>query len=286
MSKNCDLALSVVIPTLGGPSLRETIEHLNRGTVVPQEILICVPEAEAQRKESFAFPNVKIIRTPCRGQVAQRACGFRQAKGDFVLQLDDDVHLRPDCLEELLSIVASGEAIAVGPKLHDSHTGRYHSFLSPSGARLTTYEKFIYRVINGAAGYQPGKIGTSGVNMGVPDTLDDWVNVDWLAGGCLLHRNKNLVLDAYYPFPGKAYAEDLFHSALLRKKGVMLVRSGNAICDLNFDSSRYLGLKRQIAEYRSYARAMTVLIRNDQRSLLRFYLFLGCHVLRLAARKM
>ena len=56
--------------------------------------------------------------------------------------------------------------------------------------------------------------------------------------------------------------------------------------DPSFDSSSYLGVKRQIAEYRAYARAMTVLIRNDQRSLLRFYLFLGCHVLRLAARKM
>ena len=277
--------VSAVIATLGGPSLRKTIEDLNRGTVVPQEILICVPEDEAQRMESFAFPNVKIIRTPCRGQVAQRAYGFRQAKGDFVLQLDDDVHLRPDCLEELLSIVASGESIAAGPKLYDSRTGKYHSFLTPSGAKLTLYERFIYRVINGAAGYQPGRIGLSGLNMGVPDTADDW-QVDWLAGGCLLHRKENLVLDAYYPFPGKAYAEDLFQCALLRKKGVLLVQSGKAICDPSFDSSSYLGVKRQIAEYRAYARAMTVLIRNDQRSLLRFYLFLGCHVLRLAARKM
>lgn len=278
--------VSAVIATLGGPCLNRTIEHLNKGTVVPHEILICVPESEAQGIDISPFPNVKIIRTPCRGQVAQRACGFRQAKGDFVLQLDDDIHLRPDCLKELLSIVASHDAIAAGPKLHDSRTGKYRSFLTPVGAKLTIYERFIYRVINGPAGFQPGKVGISGVNMGVPDTSDGWVDVDWLPGGCLLHRNKNLVLDAYYPFPGKAYAEDLFHSALLRKKGVMLVRSGKAICDVNFDSSRYLGLKRQIAEYRSYSRAMTVLIRNDQRSLLRFYLFLGCQVLRLAVRKL
>lgn len=277
--------VSVVMATLGGPSLKEAIGYLNKGTVVPREILICIPEPEAQRLETFPFPNVMIIQTPCRGQVAQRAYGFRLAKGDFVLQIDDDVHVRTDCLEALLSIVASGDAIAAGPKLHDSHTGKYHSFLTPSGAKLTLYEKFIYLVINGAAGFQPGKIGISGMNMGVPDTPDDW-NVDWLPGGCLLHRNKNLVLEDFYPFPGKAYAEDLFHSALLRKKGVLLVRSGRAICDLSFNSSSYLGVKRQIAEYRAYARAMSLLIRNDQHSQLRFYLFLGCHVLRLAARKL
>ena len=278
--------VSAVIATLGGPCLNRTIEHLNKGTVVPHEILICVPEIEALLIDISPFTNVKIIMTPHRGQVAQRAYGFRLSKGDFVLQLDDDVYVRPDCLELLLSLVASGEAIAAGPKLHDSRTGKYRSFLTPVGAKLTIYERFIYRFINGPAGFQPGKVGISGVNMGFPDTSDDWADVDWLPGGCQLHRNKNLVLDAYYPFPGKAYAEDLFHSVLLRKKGVMLVRSGKAVCDLNLDSSRYLGLKRQIAEYRSYARAMTVLIRNDQRSLLRFYLFLGCHVLMLVARKL
>jgi hypothetical protein len=107
--------VSAVIATLGGPSLRKTIEHLNRGTVVPQKILICIPEPEAQRLETFPFPNVMIIQTPCRGQVAQRAYGFRLAKGDFVLQLDS-------CFSELDLddlLKSCRNFINIKPNVHD-----------------------------------------------------------------------------------------------------------------------------------------------------------------------
>ena len=78
MSKNCDLALSVVIPTLGGESLGTTIAQLNRGTLVPREILVCIPEKEAPRVQNLGLPGVGIIMTDVRGQVAQRAKGFQE----------------------------------------------------------------------------------------------------------------------------------------------------------------------------------------------------------------
>ena len=46
---------------------------------------------------------------------------------------------------------------------------------------------------------------------------------DWLPGACILHRRSNLHLLAYYPFSGKAYAEDLYHSYILTLNNVRLV---------------------------------------------------------------
>ena len=53
--------LSVVIATLGETSLKLTIESINNGSVVPKEILICVPEEYAKNLEIFSFSNVKIL---------------------------------------------------------------------------------------------------------------------------------------------------------------------------------------------------------------------------------
>jgi len=36
--------VSVVIPTLGGPSLSDTITRVNEGTCVPDEVIVCIPE--------------------------------------------------------------------------------------------------------------------------------------------------------------------------------------------------------------------------------------------------
>ena len=123
------------------------------------------------------------------------------------------------------------------------------------------------------------------MNMGVPDSIDDWRDIDWLPGGCILHRRENLIVKNYYPFSGKAYAEDLFHSLLLKEKGVILVRSGKAICDLDFTSSSYQGIVKQIELYIDYCRAMRKLIRSSQRSRFRFYLFILTYNLYLLIRR-
>ena len=46
--------------------------------------------------------NVKIIKTPCRGQVAQRAYGLLRACQPLVLQLDDDIVLMTGMIFDML----------------------------------------------------------------------------------------------------------------------------------------------------------------------------------------
>lgn len=240
-------AITVVIPTLGGPSLKTTIETLNRGSIVPSEILVCIPAAEAHRVESLLHENVKVIVTESRGQVAQRAIGFRCASHDFVMQLDDDILLDERCMEFLLNaLVALGPGAAVGPSFMSLATGA-SVYRKPdvNEAMLS----FYYWLMNGRAGYQQGKIDKAGTLVGVdPGTAKtELVDVDCLAGGCVMYRRTELVLDDFYPFPGKAYYEDVAHCHHLRRKGIALKVHTKAKCWLETESSFHL-------EHRAYLR--------------------------------
>lgn len=281
--KKC--SLSVVIPTLGGECLRGTIEQLNRGTLVPSEILICIPEEESFRVENFSFNNTKIVKTKCRGQVGQRAIGFQQAFHELVLQLDDDIFIRKNCLQNMVDCIMQFTDVAIGPKLYDIKTGKYNSFMVRNSGMDRWYNKLLFRVINGAEGYKPGQISRAGINMGVPEVPDDFYDLGWLPGGCVLHRRKNLILNDYYPFMGKAYAEDLFHSILLKKKGVRLMRCGSAICDVDFFSTKAKDPVKFFKVYFAYARTMIRFVRDIDGSLLRLYLFLFLNFVRLVSGK-
>jgi glycosyltransferase involved in cell wall biosynthesis len=277
--------VSVVIPTLGGESVWETIECLNSGTLVPEEILLCIPETETHRVNGRVVPNVTILPTTCRGQVAQRARGFRAARSPLVLQLDDDIMLDRDCLERLVEFLGTETGLAVGPELYDRATGRYRSFLARDPTTKTgVAESILYWVINGPAGYQPGQIGRAGINMGVPQS-GDYRGLAWLPGGCVLHRREELELSDFYPFPGKAFAEDLFHSALLTRKGIKLARCGSAKCRVDSASSRATAVVRTSKDYLEYSRRMRVFARQVNGSVGRLYLFLILNVIRLVARK-
>lgn len=285
LSKKDFNQVSVVIPTLGGESLVRTIEQLNRGTLIPKEILICIPESDSFKVNNITDQNVKIIRTQCRGQVAQRSIGFQQAQSPFVLQLDDDILVREKCIEQLLTCIIPDEKVAAGPKFFDLATKQYESFLVPTKGKASIFEGIIYWIINGSLGYVPGKISKAGINMGLPETPEIWEDVDWLPGGCLLHRRENLILCDFYPFAGKAHAEDLFHSHLLRKNGIQLVRCGYAKCDVDFSSSSFNGVYNFVKSYIEYSKRVTHLLYENKVSVIRFYSFIVVNMFRLVGRR-
>ncbi len=264
--------VSVIIATLGEVSLKETIESLNNSSIVPKEIIICIPEEYATNVKHYSYSNIKILKTTVRGQVAQRLVGFQNAKFPFVLQLDDDITLDFYCLEKLLETVISKKNIAAGPKLFDHLTKEYHSFLVPANNKLVWFDRLFYFIANGTSGYQPGKISKSGMNFGVPEVPGTSFDVDWLCGGCLMHRKENLILTNYYPISGKAYAEDLFHSKLLRDNNVILVRSGEAKCYVDFTSSKGGGWLNIIRNISKPLKPMKIFVKSINGSITRLYL--------------
>ena len=113
-----ELKISVVIATLGGQILYDTVKSINEGTVVPDEILLCVPEENAHAVPNFAYTNVSILKTPFRGQVRQRAFGFTRAKGTYIMQFDDDLIIEPDSIEIMLQNLNSlPENSCIAPSL-------------------------------------------------------------------------------------------------------------------------------------------------------------------------
>ena len=112
------LNVSVVIPTIVNPTLNETIYHLNKGSIIPSEILLCLPESKRNKKNSIvSHPNIKFIFSKKSNQVLQRIDGFKNAKNKFILQLDDDIIIDIHNIKIILNEIMQNTNIAISPSL-------------------------------------------------------------------------------------------------------------------------------------------------------------------------
>ncbi len=235
--KNLNNSFSVVIPTLGGDALGRTIGLINSGTLVPDEILICIPADFVNRLDQLrSIPNVRIIATACKGQVKQRIEGFKQVRTDYAIQLDDDIYVDENCFENLVKGIAGFEEdVCIAPVL----------VFEPS--RLSCYEtihddSFIQRLIHGKNWLRPGNITRSGINIGCNAFTSNhrFTRVEWLAGGCVVYKKHTLLLTDFYPFAGKAFYEDVIQSIHLKNNGIKLLIDNTAVCGIDpFETQPY-----------------------------------------------
>lgn len=230
-----ELKLSVVIATLGGPTLRQSIEVLNKGTRVPHEILICIPQSESKDISEQNWPsNVRVAPLPVRGQVAQRALGFQMAVGEQVMQMDDDVLVASDCIEKLQeTLEIHGPNLAVSPGLYIQGTGE-SVYQQPTAPKWII--KIYYWLMNGKEGFKGGFVDKSCGAMGVdPNREKPGVRVkqtEWVPGGCVLQRREYLIVDNFFPFNGKAYCEDIIHSHMRTMQGIKMMVDLQARCEI------------------------------------------------------
>ncbi len=271
--------ITIVIATLGSESLAATIHSLNSGSVCPQEILVCVPAGDAVKVAHLQGGNTKIVRTDFRGQVAQRAAGFQLASCPLVLQLDDDLLLDRFCLERLAATLKLlGPKAAVAPALVDLKTGQ-SVYKKPKKNRMVL--GLYYWLMNGARGYEPGRVDRSGSSVGVDPSVSPapLYDVEWLAGGCVLHHRENLVMENFWPLPGKAYYEDVVHSAILAASGIRLVIDPSAICSLELFSQASLSTGDFFRNlYRDYI-GRKYFMRRFSRQSFRIYLYFFARIL-------
>ena len=114
------MKISIVIATIGKRNLIPTINSLNDNSIKPEEIIIVFPNHESNNLvELKSINNVKIIKSKFKGQVKQRIEGFKYLKNDIVVQLDDDIILKHDCLERLINVLINNGDCAVSPNLFD-----------------------------------------------------------------------------------------------------------------------------------------------------------------------
>jgi hypothetical protein len=272
--------LSVVIATLGGQVLYGTVKSLNEGTVVPDEILLCVPEENAHAIPNFMYSNVSILKTPFRGQVRQRAFGLGKAKCSYIMQFDDDLVVEPNSIEIMLrNLNTLPVNSCIAPSLMVFSTGESF-YKQPTESVIF---KLYYFLLNGKIGYKSGTITLAGTNIGVDPAFfsENLTESQWLPGGCILHRKENIITDNYYPFKGKAFCEDLYHSSLLQRNGVRMFFSNNAFVWLA--DTEKLSLKFRINNFISdfYSRKYFLSNHTVRKSFFRMYLYYLINMFRL-----
>ena len=92
-------------------------------------------------------------------------------------------------------------------------------------------------------------------------------------GGCLAHYKKNLVNENYYPYSGKAYAEDLIHSHILKSRGCTLILDTTARCGIEKNTARDLGMREYLKELFADYKARRFFAKLSRKSIFRLNLF-------------
>ncbi len=228
---------SLVIPTLYGTELEETLIQIHQGTCIPSEIIIVIPSEFQKNIDGLKkYRNIIILGVDFRGQVRQRIFGFKHASCDIVIQLDDDIFVDPNCFENLIETIQnSKDKIAVAPLL------KWKKSKESCYSKYSNYHR-VYKLIHGEKLTLSGKITRTGWNTGIFHTENDerFYESEWLPGGCLAHFKDNLILENYFPFEGKAYFEDIFHCIHLSMRGIRLLVDNKAICFIDqFENHKF-----------------------------------------------
>ena len=232
------IPVSIVIATLGGSTLIDTLKYLNKDNEVPDEIICVIPDEKFIDNEYFLNENIRIIKTNFFGQVQQRIEGFKHVRNEHVLQLDDDILMDIISLKNLSeTFLKYGDKIAISP-IFISIESRECIYKNNYISKYFNFEHNLINYFVSGTNWgisRMGKIAKSGLNFGVVDEFmkTEYLQVDWLPGGCVMHKKQNLILYDFYPFEGKAYCEDLIHSYHLINRGIKLIVTKNSRCLLS-----------------------------------------------------
>jgi glycosyltransferase involved in cell wall biosynthesis len=239
--------LSVVIPTLGGSELNQTLKAILLSSHYPHEIILSLPRSYKSYDLNIQMiPNIKIIFNSKKGQVNQRIAGFKAAQTKFIVQLDGDIIIENQTLITLHKIMSDkNHNIAIAPVLREIKSGLdMFSYLNqvfneylPLTNPISPIRKTYNLLLHGSKKFNEGDITAIGSNISVSSNhAVDLVSSKWLAGGLVIHRKSNLILDNYFPFKGKAYSEDLIHSFKLQEIGIKLFVSTACSAYIEVDS--------------------------------------------------
>ncbi len=227
-----NLPVSIVIPSIGEPTLEKVFNAFKSSKYQIDEILVIIPEEYSQPHHQN-HENIKYIFTNFKGQVKQRIFGFKKAKNNIILQLDSDCYISSEDTASLYyDLIKIGPKNSIGPVYIDVNTREcIHKFRTDF---VSSIKRLITYIICGAkfGKKRMGTISKVGSNYGVdPNFINERLyQSEWIPGGCAIYFKEDLILDNYFPFKGKAYCEDLIHSFHLKKNLINLWISTDSVC--------------------------------------------------------
>lgn len=181
--------ISVIIPTVGRPeSLARLLDSLAVQTLDVQEVLVADASGTTETDKVIADSRwsdvglrVRRIAVSRPNAVRQRAAAISLAIGEFLLLLDDDVALEPDCVQQMLTVlIANPDVVAVTA-----------DFNNQTWSQPTWAWKFYLRYVLGLAdGVWQGKVIGPLLHFGYNPVPADPKPMEWLgAGNSLVRRS-------------------------------------------------------------------------------------------------
>ena len=240
--------LTIVIPTLGGSSLISTLHSINHSSIIPIEVIISLPpmvNIDHIDTGSFKF-KVTTINAKKKGQVRQRFEGIKAAKSKYILQMDDDIELKKDCIEKLYEGCKSmPQNVAISPKILERKTSL--SFFEYNNLYFNEYSKLcrpknlsrkIFNfIIHGKVKFLPGEVTKLGTNIQAYSDSTRHIQVDWLHGMLIQHKENFLDFEHLH-YTGKAFAEDCIFSSYLKLKNINLYVDNDAMIIAEIDHAK------------------------------------------------
>lgn len=260
--------LIIVIPTAGRNSLVSTLYSISNSSMIPMEVIISLPPGITMDLDTDLFKfKVTMMNAQKKGQVRQRFEGIMAAKSDYILQMDDDIELKQDCIEKLYEGCKSlPQNVAISPKILEKKTSL--SFFEYNNLHFNEYNKLcnptnigrkIFNlVLHGKTKFLPGEVTKLGTNIQAYSNSTRYIPVDWLHGMLMQHKENFLDFEHLH-FPGKAFAEDCIFSSYLKTNNINLYIDNDAIITAEIDHGKPI---RTIEEIRFFLAQKYSEIRN------------------------
>jgi GT2 family glycosyltransferase len=211
------LPISAIIPTANRHTvLSKTLKSIARQTYQPDEIIIIDASSNDETKSicNWEFEglisNLKYFTAKEKGSAIQRQQGVYEASHNFIMFMDDDILLSPDCIYKLW------EAI------NDHNTGGVNALIINQQCKEPgKITRIVYGVLGGyKLKSYAGKCFGPAINLLVNENTgdNDAVTVDWLNTTCTLYRKEVLPSPLFDKnFEGYSFMEDVALSVKVAK---------------------------------------------------------------------
>ena len=211
------IPVSAVIATVNRPArLTATIATILEQSYVPAELILVDGSVEPPSAISSwekRFEKLQYAAAVRLGAASQRNQGVGATSHEYILFLDDDVDLQPDCLRRLWQALQG-----------DSGLGGVNAMIINQQYQTPgAISRFMFTLMHGRAEETfAGKVIGPAINL-LPEDLDDLpevVPVEWLNLGCTMYRRAALPdppFDAF--FTGYSLMEDVTLSQRVAQRG-------------------------------------------------------------------
>lgn len=176
---------SIAIRTLGiaGEVFERELKSIAKQTVKPRHVMAYVPDECIGKWKNGRFCEEVYVPVK-KGMVAQRALPYDGIDSEYVLLLDDDVELAPDCAERLLRAMTKMEADCVGA---DTYRNQDMSLWQKMYADVTN---FVHPHRDKRWAFKIHRNGSFSYLWKSPDMGERILPTQYVAGPCAMWRKE------------------------------------------------------------------------------------------------